>query len=242
MTSVASEAGRVGAWHFDVETDRLTCSDELLALTGIDRGQFVGTPEAVESVVHPDDIERLRTDRAKALAEGEQVNHDFRIVRPDGGVRSLHARGHIVRRPDGAAVEAYGVMIDITERKRTEERQRRLIAECHHRMRNTLAKMGIIVELSRAHATTVDELTDTLNGRLNAIARSHARLSRSNWKSASLKELVEDELAPHRVDTNVSVEGPDLPLMPEPAQALAMVFHELVTNAVKPARVAGSKA
>jgi PAS domain S-box-containing protein len=233
LTSVASQAGRVGAWHLDVESNRLTCSDELLSLIGIDRNEFGATPEAVESVVHPDDIERFRADRAKALAEIDRLGYDFRVVRPDGEVRSLHSRGHVVRRSDGTAVEAYGVMLDITERKRAEERQRRLVAECNHRMRNTLAKMGTIVGLSRAHATTVDELTATLNGRLNALVRSHARLSRSNWKSASFRELVEDELAPHRSETNVWMEGPELPLSPESAHALAMVLHELVTNAVK---------
>jgi PAS domain S-box-containing protein len=233
LTSVATEAGHVGAWHLDVETNRLTCSDELLALVGIDRSQFGGTPEAVEAVVHPDDVERFRIDRAKALAEGDRLGYDFRVVLPNGEERSLHARGHIVRRADGAAVEAYGVMLDITERKLVEQRQRRLIAECNHRMRNTLAKMGTIVELSRANATTVDELTATLNGRLNALARSHARVSRGNWTIASLSELVKDELAPHLSDTNVSVEGPDLPLIPQRAQALTMVLHELVTNAVK---------
>jgi PAS domain S-box-containing protein len=233
LTSVASEAGRVGAWHLDIESNRLTCSDELLALIGIDKSQLDGTPAAVEAVVHPDDLERYRADRAKAFAEGDQLAYDFRVVRPDGEVRSLHKRGDVVRRADGAAIEAYGVMLDITERKQAEERQRRLITECHHRMRNTLAKMGMIVELSRAHATTVDELTASLNGRLSALARSHARLSRGNGTSASLRELVEDELAPHRSDTNVSAEGPDLPLVPRASQALAIVLHELVTNAVK---------
>ena len=233
LTSVASEAGRVGAWHLDVETNRLTCSDELLALIGIDRHEFGGTPESVEAIVHPDDIERFRANHATALAKGDQVAYDFRIICPDGEVRSLHTRGHIVRRADGAAIGAYGVMLDITERKRTEERQKRLIAECNHRMRNTLAKMGMIVTLSRAGATTVDDLTAAVNGRLNALTRSHARLSRSNWTSARLKEVLEDEFAPHRGETNVSLEGPDLSLLPDPTQALAMVVHEMVTNAVK---------
>ena len=199
----------------------------------MDRHEFGGTPESIEAIVHPDDLERFRTDRANALAKGDQLGYDFRIICPDGEVRSLHARGHVVRRADGAAVEAYGVMLDITERKRTEERQRRLIAECNHRMLNTLAKMGTIVALSRSSATTVDELTATLNGRLDALTRSHARLSRSSWTNASLRDLLEDEFAPHRSETNVSLDGPDLPLIPEPAQALAMVFHEMVTNGVK---------
>jgi hypothetical protein len=158
----------VGAWRLDIEANRLTCSDELLAFIGIDKSQFGATPEALEAVVHPDDIERFRSDRAKSLAEGGRLEHDFRIVRPNGEVRSLHSRGHVVRRSDGRAVEAYGVMLEC---------QRRLIAECNHRMRNKLAKMATIVGLSRTRATTVDELTATLNGRLNALVRSHARPS-----------------------------------------------------------------
>jgi light-regulated signal transduction histidine kinase (bacteriophytochrome) len=166
--------------------------------------------------VHPDDIERYHTARAKALAEGDRLEYDFRAVGPDGKVRALQLRGRVVRRADGAAVEAYGVMLDITERKRAEDFQRRLTAECNHRMRNTLAKMGTIVELSRANATTINELTAAFNGRLNALARSHARMSRGTGKYATLRELVEDELAPHRSETNVSVKGPTCRSSPSP--------------------------
>jgi two-component sensor histidine kinase len=61
--------------------------------------------------------------------------------------------------------------------------------------------------------------------------RSHRR--HRNLKGIRLRELVEDELAPYRRNANASIEGPDLPLMPEPAQALAIALHELVTNAVR---------
>jgi two-component sensor histidine kinase len=127
-----------------------------------------------------------------------------------------------------------GVERDIAEReKRVEKRQRLLIAELNHRMRNTLATMGMIVELSRSSAASVDAFADALSGRINALARTYARLSGSSRMGARLRDLIEDELAPYRSQTNVCVEGRDLALNLEPAQALALVLHELVTNAVK---------
>jgi PAS domain S-box-containing protein len=126
-----------------------------------------------------------------------------------------------------------GVLRDTTMRMRAEERQRLLIAELNHRMRNTLAKMGMIIELSRAGAASVDAFADALSGRINALARTHAHFSCSSRRGTRLRELIEHEFAPYRGQTNVCVEGPDLALNPEPAQALALVFHELVTNAVK---------
>src|SRR5919109_4666711 len=83
-SSLASVAGRMGAWHFDAENNRVTYSDELLALIGIDKSEFAGTIEAVEAFTHPADIERRRHDRAASLAEGDWHEHDFRIIRPDG--------------------------------------------------------------------------------------------------------------------------------------------------------------
>jgi PAS domain S-box-containing protein len=231
LLSVGNEAGRTGTWHLDVESNRLTCSDGLLSLLGIDRNKFSRTPEAVEAITHPDDVARLRKNRAQDLAKGGWREHDYRVVRPDGELRWMCSRGNYMRHADGTAAEAYGVMLDITERKQAEDRQRLLLADLRHRVQNTLAQMGVIVERSCASAASVDALKASITSRLSAMARAHARLSRGN--SAGLREVVEDELAPYQSQTNATVEGPDVVLIPRAAQALGMVFQELATNAVK---------
>ncbi|MCB1505155.1 MAG: PAS domain S-box protein [Hyphomicrobiaceae bacterium] len=231
--TLAAEAGEMGTWHLDVESGTLNLSDELLRLLGQRRETWSSTPQALASLIHPDDVDNWFAARERALSQGDRFDLEFRIIRPGGGIRWIHSRGDIRRTQDGGAVEAYGVMADITERKRSEQRQALLIAELDHRVKNTLARMTSIVESSRHGAQSIDDLTAAIVGRLNALARSHARLSRSRWAGAGLKSLIEEELAPYRRDHNVAVDGPDIVLNSEAAQAMCMIFHELCTNAAK---------
>jgi two-component sensor histidine kinase len=93
------------------------------------------------------------------------------------------------------------------------------LADLYHRLQNNAAYIGALIERARARADSVDALADDLTGRLDALARSHERRNGRNLTGICLRQLVEDELAPHRIDTNVSVEGADLPLIPERARS-----------------------
>lgn len=126
--SIAFEAARMGAWHLDVWTGRFTCSDELLALLEMKRKDFDGTPEALDRIVHPDDIEAWRAARDVSRDRDMTVDTEFRVVLPQSGIRWFLCRAEIQHRPDGAILDCYGVMIDITERKIAEEAASRLAA------------------------------------------------------------------------------------------------------------------
>ncbi|WP_421693573.1 PAS domain-containing sensor histidine kinase [Aestuariivirga sp.] len=128
LRTVVFEAARMAAWHFDVVADRFTFTDELLALLEIDRKQFDGTPEALESAIHPDDREAWRRSHDRARTPGNRIEVEFRLTVPGPRVRWLLSRGEVVRRVDGAPLESFGVMIDITERKAAEEAAARLAA------------------------------------------------------------------------------------------------------------------
>ena len=128
LRSVVFEAARMAAWHFDVATDRFACTDELLTLLDIERSHFDGSPEALEAAIHPDDREAWRKAQEDARLSGNRMEIEFRLMVPGPKLRWILSRGEFLRREDGVAVESFGVMIDITERKSAEEDAARLAA------------------------------------------------------------------------------------------------------------------
>ncbi len=128
LTSLAFEAARMGAWHYDMASGRMTCTEELLALLGIDPKTYDGQLQSIQRVIHSDDSQAWRKRHSSAFLPGERTELEFRVMLPDGSLRWLLSRGELVRRFDGRALESYGVMIDITERKTAEEAAAQLAA------------------------------------------------------------------------------------------------------------------
>ncbi|WP_341211010.1 HWE histidine kinase domain-containing protein [uncultured Limimaricola sp.] len=123
----------------------------------------------------------------------------------------------------------------IAERKRAQERQELLIAELNHRVRNILNLIRGLVSQSRSGVTSVGDYTRILDGRIDALARAHDQLTGSDWEAASLKELIETEVTAFvsAQRDRVRITGDDVLLAPEAFSTLALVVHELVTNAAK---------
>ncbi len=229
----ASVAGRMGGWHFNPRTGRLNYSDEGLDLLGIDRSTWTGTLDAVEDVIHPDDIEPRRKAIADAIAARADVEFEFRNVRKGGEIRWMMVRGHVMQRPDGRTLDAVGVILDVTERKRAEERQQVLIRELDHRVKNALANIQLVMERSREKSPTVDAFKAALEGRLASMARTHSQLSKGGWTGVSLDDILKEALLPYANGRNTRLDGPNVVLTPAASQAVAMTISELVTNAAK---------
>src|SRR4029079_8507644 len=134
--------------------------------------------------------------------------------------------------PDNTARRVSGVTIDITDRKEAERRQTLLAREVDHRARNALAIVQAIVRLGRA--PTIEDYVSGLEGRIRALALSHELLSQSRWQGADISRLVAEELAPYqnRERPRARGEGPSIILPADKAQSVALLIHELATNAV----------
>ena len=131
-------------------------------------------------------------------------------------------------RADGVVV----TFVDVTTLASAEAHQRTLIAELNHRVKNMLTVAIGIAEQTFKSSISPKEFKAVFINRLHAMARSYELLSRENWISADLRELIEQELAPFGSD-RFSVEGPDVRLKPTGAMSVGMIMHELATNAGK---------
>jgi two-component sensor histidine kinase len=184
--------------------------------------------------VHADDLDRIEAIRKRAF-QGRRREYlkEYRIVRPSGEVRWVEGRVFVAYRGDGQPARVVGVDIDVTERKWAEERQRALRAELDHRVKNSLATISAIVTHTLNASSSMAEFAKALDGRLQSMARTHELLSVRGWQGISVAELVQRELSPHAMTGNAKIEGPEVILKAEAVQVIALVIHELVTNAVK---------
>ena len=229
--SLALAAGSMGSWDWDWINGDWMWDEGQFRIFGVDPKTFVVTTASVEGLLHPDDLGELR--RATAgFSNGERsYEAEFRVNRPDGEVRWCVGTAAATVDKAGRVVRISGVTVDITERRRAEERQSLLVREVDHRAKNALALAQSIVRLTRGE--TVKAYVQAVEGRISALARVHTILSLSSWQGAEIGKLVDEELAPYATGDQVTFRGSDIQLQPATAQTLALALHELVTNSAK---------
>jgi PAS domain S-box-containing protein len=200
---------------------------------------FVGRPMEHElgngwsENVHPDDFDRCLHTYAHAFDAREPFSMEYRLRRHDGEYRWVLDTGIPLWEPPGVFAGYIGTCIDITERRQTEDQKSLLVSELDHRVKNTLACVAAIAEQTRASSNSMDEFLDVLRGRIRSLANTHALLSLNRWRGVDLAELVRGELAPCTRDGNTLIDGPAIDVSAESVQTVAIVLHELTTNAAK---------
>jgi len=219
----------------------LEVNDRFCAITGFDRDELLA--RRFHDITHPDDLTPDVT-QAEALLKGKigSYSREKRYVTKDGGTVWINLTVSLVRTNDGAPDYFVTVIEDITPRKQAEAEQQRyqaqlrlMINELNHRVKNTLATVQSMA--AQALRGGVDPATayDRFESRLMGLAEVHDVLTRENWHGADLQEVVERALRPFSaaVPGQVRIEGPAVWLQPRAALTMALVLHELATNAVK---------
>ncbi|MXP41496.1 PAS domain-containing protein [Altererythrobacter soli] len=201
--------------------------------------ELIGKPP--EFYLGKTDVEFL-ADKAEALAV---MANDRRIMEtgvpeqleevlhlPDGNAAVWLSTKAPLRNEAGKVIGLIGSSVDITERRRAEERERLLAREVDHRAKNLLGVVQSMVQLTRADSTA--EFKEAVAGRIQALARAHSLLAAGRWEGVNLSQLVAEELAPfNQGGERLAISGEPLRLNPAASQSLALAIHELATNASK---------
>jgi len=175
-------------------------------------------------------LDSVRATKEPFVGRGMRVTFDRAVGAPPEE-RFLDFVYQPIIDPDG---ECSGIFVqgsDVTDAARANKRQRLLLNELNHRVKNTLATVQAILGQT-LRSSTPEDFADHLQARVQGLAKTHEALTRSDWLGADLTELLTAELSPYG-DDHFTLTGADLTLPPKSALALGMVFHELATNAAK---------
>jgi PAS domain S-box-containing protein len=232
--------GRLASWETNMVTRVRTWTKEGLEMFGLDlpngRGVIGGDDDEFRRTLHPEDRHKV-SEFHRTADEIDSYPAEYRIVRTDGRLMWMSGRGRVIERgPDGKARRVANIVVDVTERKKSEERTKLLIDELNHRVKNTLATVQAIVAQTLKNKNAARDTRETVEARLQSLARSHDLLTRENWEGAFLDEVVRQALhpfVPAGDDGQVRLEGRPLRLRPKVALSLGMTLHELATNASK---------
>ena len=173
---MAVDTARIGLWSWDLRTDHVVWEDALCAIFGVPPGTAPAGREGFLALVHPDDRRHAAEGIARGAAAGEWED-EYRIVRADGAVRCVMAKGTVVHNEGGGVV--LGAVIDVTERRRRDEQQRQaqkleavgqLTAGIAHNFNNML--MGILPNLEIAARTAPPEILPLLRSAEHSAQRA----------------------------------------------------------------------
>ena len=193
--------------------------------------EIIGRPI---TILIPSDCQKEEEAMMERVRRGQRVEHYETVrQRKHGEVIDVSLTISPVRNAQGEIIGASKIARDITERKRSEAQIVNLAREAEHRTKNILATVLATVRLS--HSERSDDLKQLIEGRVKALAKVHTLFVQSRWAGAELHSLVIQELSPYRGEREerVRIDGPTVVLEPNTAQAVAIIMHELATNAAK---------
>ncbi len=217
----AQEVGGIGSWVWDIVNDKITWTDQLYRIYGLEPQQFPATFEAYMERIHPDDVELAQGVVQKAFQDMAEFSFDHRIIRPDGEVRILHGQGAVAVE-DGKPVRMYGVSQDITQMRMAEqaaareaEREAELkrlqaIAKAReeafnvlaHELKTPLTPMAMQVEL--LHMGKLGDVAPTAKQSLEIIAKNIDRLIHMTGEMLDVARISQGSLTVDRKPTDVA--------------------------------------
>jgi PAS domain S-box-containing protein len=244
----AQGLAHLGSWEWDLGRNRVTWSDELYRLYGLEPQSTEVTYESSLERIHPADLELVRRSVEHAQATGRPFELEHRLLLPDGGVRWLQARGRVIAGESGTPLGMVGTAQDITERKRVEDLRESILSAVSHELRTpltaivgfalTLRKYGAMISVEKRdeivdHLTEEARRLERLLTDLLDLDRLRAGFAGASFHSTSLDRLVADVAAEYEAD------GRPVVLEVEPVEAdvdapkVERIVENLLANAFR---------
>lgn len=226
----ALSADAVCAFQWDARSRISRHSANASEILGLAPNEAVSA-ERFMALVHPADRGLLESCVRGVRPDNPAYTISFRFVRPDGPTIWLEETSRAEFDATGRLLRLTGLTRDISLRRRLDEHQARLLTELDHRVKNLLARVAAVVSATRDQAASVDEFAAALEGRITSLVNAHVMIGQS--ADVNLSALAHLQIAPYAAQGNTTISGPDVKLSPAATDAMAMVLHELVTNAAK---------
>lgn len=231
-----------GIGEVDLEGRFTRVNEQFCLLTGYSQEELL--TRTLFAITHPDDrAEDERLFRQQISGELDAYRLEKRYIHKNGDEVWIKLSASAVR--DGSGAMLYGIRVvdDISEQKKADRHQKLLVNELNHRVKNSLATVQSITSQTLRNAQGTGEARKALESRIQAMARAHDVLTRENWESAELWEVVAEAVAPFSNvrEDRLHLGGPRVRVPPRMALSLSMALQELATNAAKYGALSGEQ-
>ncbi|MBI5663678.1 MAG: PAS domain S-box protein [Nitrospirae bacterium] len=246
----AQAMAHIGSWEWDIQSNLVTWSDEVYRIYGYQPGEIKPEYGTVEKAMHPESKKIFLESIDSALQGESPYELEYTIFRKDGQTSVLHTKGEVVRDSAGRPVKMFGVVQDITERKKMEDRIRAslrekevLLREVHHRVKNNMTVISSLLKLQadKVRDGHYKELLNESINRIKTMALIHEKLYRSDNLarivfSDYLKDMIDNILGSYGINARAVHFKKDLERVILPLDAsipCGLIVNELLCNALK---------
>jgi PAS domain S-box-containing protein len=259
----AQELGNTGSWARQISTGEIYWSEEVFRIFGVDPKTTRPSRELLTQLWHPDDREFADRMIDDSTREKRDYEMDVRILRPDGSVRYVHIRGQPVVDMNGRTDEFIGVIMDITDRKRTEralrrareralqarfaavlEERTRLARDIHDTLLQGFTGIALKLVAASSRVTEPPESITALRELIGLAQQTLTDARRAVWDLRSpalaggdfpgaVRNAAEDCVRGTTLELEYDVGGPPRPVDPEVEAVVVRVAQEAITNVVK---------
>ena len=247
----AQQVAHLGSWRWLIQSNRLEWSDEMYVIFGIDKTTFSGSlPDVMAAAIHPEDRPAVEASNLSVIKDKKPVPLEYRVIRQDGTVRAVWAEvGELVLDENGSPAFLTGIVQDITERKKADEKlkatlevKETLLREVHHRVKNNLQAIIALMQMQSGQITDPDmrQFLQELEGQARTMALVYEQLYQSEnlahvAMDSYLKYLADNILDMFGSQRNITLKLEVDPLSMDVSQAMpcGLIVNELVTNTFK---------